>query len=975
MTGSPKTPIWPFLCILTCLFVLVALAPRSYRRGHQTADWPGQLPSGQLAAHAKQPSADGRRVTAPPGNAKTVLPAIATVPSAASGAPPVGWGGRSDHSGSMPTNPAADAEPPLPVLKVVSATGEAGAAAQGASAMSAAADVAGNFGFPEPPLSLLPALGSPHGTPIVAEQESLATGLVAVTSQPHVGTVEGGLAPPGAASLLALSPQEPPDLAADSVLASPEMPGLDGPKVELPSPRPSSGEELLFGPPSPAHPESGERPTSEGTGNTVSGPQDRAAADSAPLLPESLGPDTGAAGRFKPLAWHQPEELFGRLARLESHRVTRDWATATRQAVERLGRAFAADWAEVGTALEHLQQLSAEVPELATGVADHQAAKELLRAGHALERRLGIWGVIYRLGAADSRPEAAAGDADTRRLSAAVEALDHLLPPTPEGNAWREYLLIDSLRASLTRGAEPSAQLRAIAQQVVRRTSQTPLGAEQQKFLALPPLVALLAELRLVAAEPIEPGRLLADLERYEQTRLPSDAERLAGDCQWLLLSPDPGQRHLGRWVEAYYRNANVRLCVAAELLNRWMPRRDPEYLTVQDTVLGRPVRARSMTSADVMVRTLPDPHHVRLALEVSGHVASLSSSWAGPARFWSDSNAVYVARLPIQLDLSGIQVGQTQVQVFNNVRLRDLETDFDRIPLVGALAQGVARAQHEQSLPAANQEVRYKIAQRARERIEAETSQQLASASRRLEEQVLLPLRELTLCPVLINAATDERRFAMRVRVAGDDQLGSQTPRPQAPSDSLASFQFHETVLNNALARLELAGRTFSLDELAVRISERLKCARPWEPNPEHEDVTITFAASDPIGVHFEDGQVVVTVAVAQLSKPPQSWEDFQVQAFYQPEIDGRSARLVREGVIRLIGPRLNFGSQIALRGIFSRTFSRERPWELTPQRVRESAELRDLEITQFVLEDGWAGIALGPRRTAPQRTAMSGR
>ncbi len=784
-------------------------------------------------------------------------------------------------------------------------------------------------------------------------------------------SVAMGLGPPAAAGLPARNPAEPPDLAADAVLPELEVFAGGAHQVELPSARGEGAGEPSSGRGARARSEAAGGPANEAAD---SGAYDAGSAELGSLPPGSLAKGAEQGHRMDPLAWQTTEALRARLARLEGHRATRDWAVETRQAVERLGRAFAGGGGEVGTGFDHLQRLSARVPELAATLEDRQVAKELLRAGHALERRLGIWGEIHRQAAQPRRPKPAPS-ADMRRLSTALETLDRLLPATREGRAWREYLLIEALRASLARGSESSDQVRAIAQEVVRRTSQTPVALQQQRFLALPPLVALLAELQVVAAEPIEPSRVLADLERYEQTRLPSDAERLARDCQWLLLSPDPAERRLGQWVEAYYRNANVRLCVAAELLNRWLPRREPEYLTVQDTILGRPVRGRSMTSADVVVRTLPDPRHARLALEVSGHVASLTSSWAGPARFWSDSNAVYVARVPLQLDLSGIQVGQTQVQVFNNVRLRDLETDFDRIPLVGALAQGVARAQHEQSLPAANQEARYKIAQRARERIEAETSQQLALASQRLERQVLLPLGELMLCPVLISAATDERRFSMRVRVAGDDQLGSQTPRPQAPGDSLASFQFHETVLNNALTRLELGGRTFSLDELAMRISQRLKCSRPWESNPEHVDVTVTFAQEDPIGVHFEDGQVVVTVSLAQLSKPPQSWENFQVRAFYEPEIEGRSARLVREGVVRLIGPRLNLGSQIALRGIFSRTFSRTRPWELTPERLRQSAELSDLEITQFVLEDGWAGIALGPRRSARQRTAMSGR
>ena len=51
----------------------------------------------------------------------------------------------------------------------------------------------------------------------------------------------------------------------------------------------------------------------------------------------------------------------------------------------------------------------------------------------------------------------------------------------------------------------------------------------------------------------------------------------------------------------------------------------------------------------------IPDPHHVRLALEVNGEVASVTHSTAGPATFYSDSESSYVARKPVEISLRGI--------------------------------------------------------------------------------------------------------------------------------------------------------------------------------------------------------------------------------------------------------------------------------------------------------------------------------
>ena len=201
-----------------------------------------------------------------------------------------------------------------------------------------------------------------------------------------------------------------------------------------------------------------------------------------------------------------------------------------------------------------------------------------------------------------------------------------------------------------------------------------------------------------------------------------------------------------------------------------------------------------------------------------------------------------------------------------------------------------------------------------------------------------------------------------MRLLLGGEDQLGSHTPRPLAPSDSLASVQIHESVLNNGIQRLQLDGRTFTLPELSRHVAERLNCPAPWPTNPENEDVKIKFAQRNSVVVRCQDGQVVLMLSIARLSKPPRHWSNFQVRAFYGPEVHGLSAQLVREGVIHLIAVR-RLGSQFALRGIFSHALSTKTRWELMPEKFIDQPKLHDAAITQFVIDDGWIGLALGPK------------
>ena len=182
--------------------------------------------------------------------------------------------------------------------------------------------------------------------------------------------------------------------------------------------------------------------------------------------------------------------------------------------------------------------------------------------------------------------------------------------------------------------------------------------------------------------------------------------------------------------------------------------------------------------------------------------------------------------------------------------------------------------------------------------------------------------------------------------------------------------------MLNNVLERLELDGQTFDLAGLGRRLAERIHRFQPKPVDPEQEDVKISFAAKDAVHVRCNDGRLEITLSIARLSKGSRKWKDFQVRAFYRPVVQGRSVDLARDGIVQLIGPRMNAGSQIALRGVFSKVFSQKEPIHATPESFVKNPKLEGVAVTQFVIDDGWIGAAIGPQRTVTaQPRQFSGR
>ena len=670
-----------------------------------------------------------------------------------------------------------------------------------------------------------------------------------------------------------------------------------------------------------------------------------------------------------PFAWHDPRALQAELDELSGFNAVKSWARETQRVLQEIGARAGRGTAGAQPLLERAEQLALDAAALANRVDDRTLARRMRQANYALTRRIDVWRSLLTIDAAESSP-ARLAQRQREELSLCLADIEALTVDSAEGRHWRQYLMLDELRAQGRHNDE--AVSRELAGELLSRLRADELTREQRRFLASRPVTALEVAMRRATAQPVDLSAVLQHVEQFEQSRLPSDAQKVADDCRALALSPSAGHQELARRLEMHYRNANLRFAVSEKLLNRLVPQREPEMAPVYETVQGVPTVGQSLITSDVALRMVPDANRVRLALEINGAVASYTSSNAGPATFYNRGDTVYTVRKPMELDLTGVRLQPTEVNVHTHSQLRDLETDFDFVPLLGPFVSRIAEKQHEQQMPAAKAELRWKVARKARQKVDSEAVPQLNEASNRLQEKVVRPLQAMELDPTLIAAETTAERISMRLRLAGADQLGSHTARPQAPADSLASLQIHETVINNALARLELDGRTFTLPELRKHIAARFGQTEIFDVDPDNDDVTITFAARDALNVQLQDGQVTIALAVAKMSKSPRAWRDFQVRAIYKPLVNGRTAELARDGIIHLSGAKLNTGAQIALRSVFAKTFSRNSNWTITPEALAQRAEFNDLSITQLSVEDGWMGLALGPKR--PVNTARGG-
>ena len=287
-----------------------------------------------------------------------------------------------------------------------------------------------------------------------------------------------------------------------------------------------------------------------------------------------------------------------------------------------------------------------------------------------------------------------------------------------------------------------------------------------------------------------------------------------------------------------------------------------------------------------------------------------------------------------------------------------NVSTSFDSVPLMGSLLRTLARNQHAENLPAANREVAQKIIWQSCRQTDEESERKFAELAGMIEEKVWNPLVQLGLNPSPFMETTEDRAI-LRLRLHADAQLAAHTPRPREPENSLLGVQIHQSTLNNAFDRLNIGGHRLSLEDLFVRVQERLGL-EPAVPEDIPEGVSVTFEAVDPLRVEFADGLVEVRVAIDALESGRRDWYDVIGRVSYKPVLVGNQVLLERDGPIRIGGPGHRGRIEFALRTIFGKIFPKERPLPVLPKKITEHPRLQELVAAQAVSWDGWFAMAL---------------
>lgn len=663
------------------------------------------------------------------------------------------------------------------------------------------------------------------------------------------------------------------------------------------------------------------------------------------------------------------EMLINGFRKLAQEPAYREWAERIIGCLEQLHHASSLASTEVGSTLPQLFRQLASTPRMAEQSKVLEVQSRVLRLGYAAKRRADIWHQVHLI-LTQSETAITLSDAGMKQRLFDVE---QRLAETEYANEWRQYLLLSELR-KMTGPSDTSAR-RALAKRVLKRIDSPDLSESQIAVFQKSPFEEFSLELRRWASEPIDYTRLLDHLEEYEELGSTDSAFQIAACYDIVRWSPHPELQKLGDLLNTHYRNANVRVALTAEFINRCLPDPQAYQQDVNQNIAGANVHGTSETVNQLYVVLHPDSEMWRIGLEAHGEVASDTAASKGPATFYNKGIARYHARKLLMIDRLGVRVWRAETDVNSETRLQGLQTDYDPIPIFGWLARSVARSQHDQQSESAKVETEDAVRNQASSQFDDEVHRRLEVAEKRVKEKLLAPFERIDLKPTPLDMSTTEQRVIARYRLAADRQLGAQTPRPRAPADSLLSVQVHETALNNTLANLHLEGRRTELIELYRYLSGIFDRPNAEVPEEIPEGVTVQFADQDAVRVRCDDSKVTLTIRIKELKSGRRKFHDFSVRAFYVPDAEQLKANLVREETLQIAGEKLGITERPPLRVIFSKVLSRSQTFNLINKRLAENPKLHDCRVNQFVISDGWIGVGIGPDTAGPLGQTANGR
>ena len=614
----------------------------------------------------------------------------------------------------------------------------------------------------------------------------------------------------------------------------------------------------------------------------------------------------------------------------------KEWGETTAVEVAKL---YAAETAGVAGQRQQLVVLKKKLATMEASLKDpryrsiHEPLGSLFAA---LSRRVALAEAV--LDTLEIDPKKAANeqlDGVRQQVAKSLKELQTELATAKNGPAWLDYVHSAEITKLVSdkKGPEAVPVLSAVHQKLSPSDATSP---EIRKFLDGPQFVSLRKSIdefvnaAAVIDQPYSAEKLRAELinlvgsiEKFEESQTSNDAASVRKSFDAVRKSsPDRGSR-VAAVMSTHYFNFNLRVVASEKFLSKVVSESTTKNGPVKDFILGANVSGNQTTTATVGIDLKPSNDGIRLNLVLDGISRSNTVGVTSEANVFTNGYHVFKAWKPILFDGNTFTTGNADISVRANNQTTGVSTKYSGVPLLGGFADSIARGEVEDRRGQSEAIASQRVSSRVLPEFNKEVDTKIVDLNKELEEKVNSKLRQKELYPSAASYRSSEEDLRVSTRLMADQELaGGDGPFVSVPASGFV-VALHESLLNNSLDRLKIAGRTMSEEEVGKEIENSFSdllgrklnltkkiedaAAAPKEP------ATFVFPEKDAMRFRISNGQLTLALRAGLKQKD----EDIPTQEIIVPlsfRIEGTNF-VIESGEISVspVEPPANAGLQIA--------------------------------------------------------------
>lgn len=618
----------------------------------------------------------------------------------------------------------------------------------------------------------------------------------------------------------------------------------------------------------------------------------------------------------------------------------KEWGEKTAAEVAKL---YAEETAGIDAQRQQLDVLKKKLLTMETSLKDarYRSIHEPLGSLYAaLNRRVAIAEAVLDTLAID--PQKAASerlDGARQQVAKALKDLETELSTIKNGPAWLEYVRSAEIMKLVSdkKGTEAVPVLSAVHQKLSPSDATAP---EIRKFLDGSRLVALrqsLDQFVTVASavdQPYNAEKLRAELvslvgsiEKYEESQSSTDAAEVRKTFDMVRKSSSDHGNRVASAMSTHYFNFNLRVVASEKFLSKVASETTTKQGQVRDVILGANVSGNQTTTVTAGVDLKPSNDGIRLNLVIDGVARSNTVGVTDQANVYTSGHHVFKAWKPVLFDGNKFTTGAADISVRANNQTTGVSTKYDDVFLFGGFANSIARGEVAERRGQSEAIAAQRVSSKVLPEFNTEVETKIGDLNKDYEEKVNAKLRQKDLYPSAASYRSTEDDLRVSTRLMADHELaGGDGPFVSVPSSGFV-LALHESLLNNSLDRLKIAGRTMSEDELGKEIENSFSELMGRKVNltkksdeatdAAKEPATFVFPEKDALRFRINNGQLTLAIRAGLKQKD----EDIPTQEITVPlmfRIEGTNF-VVESGEISVspVEAPANAGLQIARAGV----------------------------------------------------------